>query len=89
MVPLSNPSKLTLTVVSVYEKLGLAKVTRKEGKVVEMSNLTLLSLLLNWLGPLREDALVIRVVIVQVLSSIAAFYVRYGLARMLFAKELR
>ncbi len=75
--------------VTTYEKLGLAKVNRKEGKITEVTNLTLLSLLLNWLGPMREDQLVIRVILIQMLSSLVAFYIRYGLARLLFAKELR
>mmetsp|Transcript_1736 Transcript_1736/g.4445 ORF Transcript_1736/g.4445 Transcript_1736/m.4445 type:complete len:466 (+) Transcript_1736:43-1440(+) len=83
-----KPSELPVPGRVVYEvlrTLRLAKVLPpdEDGKV-KMSNLTLINLILYWGGPCREDVLCIRLLALQVLSSLFCFAVRFGLASYLF-----
>jgi len=78
------PSELPLCgrlVFLVLRKLRLAHVkpARADG-VVQMSNLTLINLALYATGPCREDILCIRLLVLQALSSVVCFIVRFGVA---------
>ena len=45
-----------------------------------MSNMTLVTLVLVWFGPCREDALCCRLLLIQAAFAAFAFVVRFGLA---------
>jgi len=50
----------------------------------EVSNFTLINLLLVWFGPMHERTLTLAVLAVQVLGSALAFLIRYPLAAALY-----
>lgn len=97
VIPLKPITKL---VVLVLENLGLADVTRTKpthngnghghkhgdtGEPYQISNLTLLNILLVTFGPMSERHLAMAVCAVQVGCSAIAFAIRYGLAGVLYS----
>lgn len=90
VVVIEKPNTFTLTVVRLLSALKLAKVgvDRKE-KSLTCTNLTLLNFLLNFTGPIREDALTRLIIIVQLTGSVLAFGIRYGLAGFFYEGDRR
>lgn len=91
-------AKVGLTRVSPVDKVALAarvkaaKGTKSQGELegdTEMTNLTLLNLLLLRLGPMREPTLVRVLMAVQVAGSVLGFVVRYGLAGLVYDGDRR
>lgn len=58
-------SSLGLVILRVLSVLRLAQVKWGE-KVIEVNNLTLINFVLIWAGPLREDTLVMLLLVIQV-----------------------
>jgi UDP-N-acetylglucosamine--dolichyl-phosphate N-acetylglucosaminephosphotransferase len=85
------PTKLQRLLLNVLERLYLVRLTRhaSTGEILSSSNLTLLSVLLVRLGPMREDVLAITVMAIQATFGIAGFLVRHRLARLVFTDDNR
>eukprot|EP00929_Paragymnodinium_shiwhaense_P092582 TRINITY_DN52534_c0_g1_i1.p1 TRINITY_DN52534_c0_g1~~TRINITY_DN52534_c0_g1_i1.p1 ORF type:complete len:502 (+),score=97.33 TRINITY_DN52534_c0_g1_i1:56-1561(+) len=64
-------------------KLADVRPAAEEG-AVEMSNLTLINLMLYWFGPCREDILCFRLLMVQCLFSALCFWIRFGLSHAFY-----
>ncbi|KAJ1982867.1 tunicamycin resistance protein [Dimargaris verticillata] len=78
-------SRLGQWLTIALDRLGLADARcDKNGRSVEMSNLTLLNLLLVRLGPCHERTLTLRVMAVQALGTAIAFVIRYQLVHFFY-----
>jgi UDP-N-acetylglucosamine--dolichyl-phosphate N-acetylglucosaminephosphotransferase len=76
---------LGLLMIRILEFLNLAQVTRnKSGAIVECNNLTLINLILVKFGPMKEETLASHVFAFQVLGSLIAFTIRYGLVHIVY-----
>nr|XP_053627991.1 UDP-N-acetylglucosamine--dolichyl-phosphate N-acetylglucosaminephosphotransferase-like [Cherax quadricarinatus] len=64
--------------VNFEESLG------EDGEMCQVNNLTLINLMLIKLGPQHESSLTNKLLMLQVLSSGLAFFIRYPLADMFF-----
>lgn len=64
--------------VNFEESLG------EDGEMCQVNNLTLINLMLIKLGPQHESSLTNKLLMLQVLSSCLAFFIRYPLADMFF-----
>ncbi|KAG0029604.1 tunicamycin resistance protein [Podila clonocystis] len=87
--PLDHPhlGKAGWVCVKILELLGLTEVTydHKTGRrPISMTNLTILNAILLRTGPLNERNLTISVMVVQVLCSFLAFFIRYGLVAYVY-----
>lgn len=70
--------------------LGLTRLEHdRAGTIVSATNLTLVTLLLVHLGPMREPTLTACVMALQVAGSVVALTVRYGLASLLYDGDRR
>ena len=68
----------------------LVKLERDDnGQIVASSNMTILNLFLIWFGPMREDRLAIRILIVQVLCGVLGLLIRHQFARVVFGMDNR
>ncbi|ORY83647.1 putative UDP-N-acetylglucosamine--dolichyl-phosphate N-acetylglucosaminephosphotransferase [Protomyces lactucae-debilis] len=85
------PSTLQRILLIMLERLYLVRLVRHPhtGVILSSSNLTLLSVLLVRLGPMREDTLTICMMTIQALFGIAGFLVRHRLARLVFTDDNR
>lgn len=87
---IEKPTAFTLTVVRLLDALKLAKVgVDGKKKSLTCTNLTLLNFLLNFTGPITEDALTKLIIIVQLTGSVLAFSIRYGLAGFFYEGDRR
>ena len=70
--------------------LGLTRITYdKDGEtIVSATNLTLYTLILVY-KPMREDKLTMTIMWLQFLGSVVAFFVRYGIASLLYDGDRR
>ncbi|KAF9918454.1 tunicamycin resistance protein [Linnemannia zychae] len=88
--PLNRSSKLKLPgwyCVKILEALGLTHVrydTKTGKRPLEMTNLTIMNLILLKAGPMSERNLTISVIMVQVCCSLLAFYIRHGLVTFVY-----
>ncbi|KAF9301317.1 UDP-N-acetylglucosamine--dolichyl-phosphate N-acetylglucosaminephosphotransferase, partial [Podila horticola] len=87
--PLDHPhlGKAGWVCVKILELLRLTEVTydHKTGqRPIAMTNLTILNAILLRTGPLNERNLTIGVMVVQVLCSLLAFFIRYGLVAYVY-----
>ncbi|KAH3678345.1 hypothetical protein WICMUC_001578 [Wickerhamomyces mucosus] len=74
-------------VLKFLAKLKLLYIIEKEGKIVELNNLTLINLTLVWFGPMREDKLCTTILIVQFLIGLFALILRHTLGLWLFGYD--
>ncbi|TFK94139.1 N-acetylglucosaminephosphotransferase [Polyporus arcularius HHB13444] len=81
-----RPSKLATLVLRLFSGLGLVElvVDQKTGEIESSTNLTILNVFLLRLGPMREDSLTRVLIATQVCSSLLAFFIRYGLAGLVY-----
>ncbi|KAH9980026.1 N-acetylglucosaminephosphotransferase [Lactifluus volemus] len=87
---LKRPSRLSTLVLRVIGGLGFAELTAlPDGTILEVTNLTLFNVLLLRLGPMYEKRLTQTLIAVQVMGSVVAFLVRYGLAYLVFDGDRR
>ena len=83
-----STSRLGKIVIQVFEILGLVQVKRnKKTNTARVSNLTLINLILVKFGPMSEQNAAIAVVFVQVVCSMFAYIVRYGLVHVVYNAE--
>jgi len=68
---------------------GDNKVTIPEGQITSCTNLTILNLILVHFGPMHESTLCASLAGIQVLSSLAAFTVRYGIGSLVYGGDRR
>ncbi|KAL0057140.1 tunicamycin resistance protein [Marasmius tenuissimus] len=84
------PSGLAALILRTFSVLGFVELTfGHDGEITETTNLTILNVLLVRFGPMREDRLVKVVVAVQIVGSVIAFLVRYGLASLVYDGDRR
>ncbi|KAJ2332538.1 tunicamycin resistance protein, partial [Coemansia sp. RSA 2681] len=82
---LEGAKPLGLTIVRLYECLGIADVERNdEGNMVSVNNLTLLNLVLVRRGRLTESQLNNCILLIQILNSLLAFFIRYRLSHVFY-----
>ncbi|KAG8803236.1 tunicamycin resistance protein [Serendipita sp. 411] len=85
-----NPSVLTIVCLRLLKFLGLAKVKiARDRSYAEISNLTILNVILTKTGPIKESTLTRYVIGIQLLSSVVAFAVRYGFASLVYDSDRR
>lgn len=88
--PLEQLSPLARVIIHILSKTGLlhTQYTTHEGQpaMVKFNNLTIINLVLKMTGPLHERSLTLVLLVLQFLSSIVAFAVRYPLAYLLFGE---
>jgi UDP-N-acetylglucosamine--dolichyl-phosphate N-acetylglucosaminephosphotransferase len=83
--PLPQPVQ---QVMKLMHSLKLLQVKiNDEGQVVESSNFTIINLWLIWVGPVREDNLVIGLLAFQTLIGLFGLAVRHRLALFLFTAD--
>eukprot|EP00041_Stephanoeca_diplocostata_P005418 m.61737 g.61737 ORF g.61737 m.61737 type:complete len:430 (+) comp15771_c0_seq1:341-1630(+) len=84
-------SQLSMMILTVYKSLGVIsyrKFEDKDGQTqIEVSNFTLINLLLRAFGPTHERTLTILVLVCQALCSLLAFYLRYVIVLYLYEGE--
>ncbi|RPD64366.1 N-acetylglucosaminephosphotransferase [Lentinus tigrinus ALCF2SS1-7] len=81
-----RPSKLATLVLRLFSALGLVElaIDVKTGEIESSTNLTILNVFLLRLGPMREDGLTRVLIATQVCGSLLAFFIRYGLAGLVY-----
>jgi UDP-N-acetylglucosamine--dolichyl-phosphate N-acetylglucosaminephosphotransferase len=80
---------LAVRIINISEKLGLVQVTKtKRSKKATVSNFTLINLILVNFGPMTEQNLAIAVMLVQIICSIFAYIVRYGLVHVVYNEQM-
>ncbi|KAK3107213.1 hypothetical protein FSP39_009619 [Pinctada imbricata] len=70
-------------IIKVFRTFRVLEVIESD-EFVECNNMTLINLLLMYLGPLHERTLVIILLTIQVLCSGVAFFIRYQLAKVFY-----
>ncbi|KAJ2744584.1 tunicamycin resistance protein [Coemansia sp. BCRC 34301] len=82
---LEGTKPLGLAIVRLYECLGIADVERDDqGAMVSVNNLTLLNLVLVCRGRLTESQLNNCILLIQILNSLLAFFIRYRLSHVFY-----
>ncbi|KAF9995310.1 UDP-N-acetylglucosamine--dolichyl-phosphate N-acetylglucosaminephosphotransferase [Modicella reniformis] len=85
--PSSQPNRLGWLCIKSFEALRLTHVrydVKTGQRPLEMTNLTILNLILLKAGPMSERNLTISVMIVQVVCSLIAFFIRYRLVYFVY-----
>nr|CAG4640930.1 EOG090X07N9 [Eulimnadia texana] len=79
---------LSRLILSIWEKLGLVKITRNinddDKDLTQCTNLTLINLVLKLFGPMNEGVLTLNLICLQILTSTVAFIIRYPLASLFY-----
>jgi len=85
------PSKLGVLVLRTFSYLGVTQLTVRphDGAITAASNLTILNAFLVRLGAMSEKRLVQTLMGTQILCSVLAFVVRYGLASLVYDGDRR
>ncbi|PWA02389.1 hypothetical protein BB558_001461 [Smittium angustum] len=74
-----------LKIIRILEVFKLVKVWRDEnGNMTDVNNLTLLNLILVWFGPMPEYKLTQKVIVMQILFSIVAFFIRFTMSSIFY-----
>lgn len=83
----SEIKKPLLFVLRQLTRLGLVHLEEgigEDGEMCRVNNLTLINLVLMKLGPQHEASLTTKLLVLQILCSGLAFFIRYPLANMFF-----
>lgn len=72
----SDLSTLGSIIFKFCRKTGICAVIEQEDGSVKMSNMTIICLMLHVCGPMQEDMLTKRLLLVQVVCTVFAFIVR-------------
>lgn len=85
------PSLRTSSTLQILSLLGLTRLTKhpKTGQILEATNLTILNWFLIRLGPMTERRLVEVLCATQVAGTGVAFFIRYGLAGLVYDGDRR
>ncbi|KAI8068859.1 glycosyl transferase family 4-domain-containing protein [Thamnidium elegans] len=72
--------------LKLLRALGLLKVFQydNDGRIIECNNLTLLNLVLAYLGPMSERNTTVAILIIQTIASLLAFFIRYKLVHLVY-----
>ena len=73
-------------VFKICKTLKLNEVNELPDGIIQMSNFTLIAWVLYVCGPMKESHLTLRLLAIQVLCTVIAFFVRYGVAYMIYEK---
>ncbi|KAI8099271.1 glycosyl transferase family 4-domain-containing protein [Halteromyces radiatus] len=78
--------KLGRAMLEFLNVLGLLHVISRDdhGRISQCNNLTLLNLVLSYTGPIPENRLTCTVLLIQILCSLLAFYIRYSLVKFVY-----
>jgi UDP-N-acetylglucosamine--dolichyl-phosphate N-acetylglucosaminephosphotransferase len=71
----------------IFDRFHIIKIIKKptnENPSMICTNLTLLSLLLNWFGPMREDRLALLLMLVQFISCSFGLLIRHFISKFVF-----
>jgi len=68
----------------ILTKLGLVHVKTGKDGVTEMNNLTIINFVIKLIGPTHERNLTVVMLLIQVLFSCFAFFVRYQLVKLVY-----
>lgn len=80
-----SPSPLTTLILKIFSALRIAELTTNaETGKTEVTNLTILNVFLLRFGPMKENELVKVLIRTQIAGSALAFFVRYGLAGLVY-----
>ena len=77
---------LSVTRLASVKEVDIKMDGDKTVKMVECNNLTLINFILRLTGPMPEQTLTIVLLVIQILSSLVAFTIRYPLAYMLYGE---
>lgn len=91
MVFASPPPRKTVLTLKLLAALGLTRIDYDQHDpttIVSATNLTLYTLVLVY-KPMREDRLTMTLMGMQVVGSALAFFVRYGIASLLYDGDRR
>ena len=84
------PSRLQALLLTTLERTYLLRLERNDkGQILQSSNFTILNLWLVWSGPLREDQLVHRIILLQTCCGLVGLLVRHKLALFVFPSDNR
>ena len=83
------PCLLLAVCLEILHALRLIHLTKKDGLIVESTNLTILNLWLVWMGPMREDRLAWHMVGVQTACGLLGLFIRHRLALLVFQQDNR
>ncbi|XP_035682021.1 UDP-N-acetylglucosamine--dolichyl-phosphate N-acetylglucosaminephosphotransferase-like [Branchiostoma floridae] len=81
---LNSIGALILKVCSIFHIADVRSGVGEDKQYTECSNLTLINFVLYVLGPTHERTLTIYLLTIQVLGSMAAFFIRYQLAKIFY-----
>lgn len=81
---LEHSTSLGLLIVKLFAWLRLARISKDSKGKESCSNLTLINLILLWLGPLKENHLTLSILLIQSCCSCVGFFIRYALAPIFY-----
>jgi UDP-N-acetylglucosamine--dolichyl-phosphate N-acetylglucosaminephosphotransferase len=87
IVDFTRISRVGQLVIRAFHQLRFVKIVKRPDSRTSSlicTNFTLLSLLLNWFGPMREDRLCLLLMAVQVLSCSIGLLIRHFLSKFVF-----
>jgi UDP-N-acetylglucosamine--dolichyl-phosphate N-acetylglucosaminephosphotransferase len=85
----SPPPPKTVFILKLLSALKLTRIVYdKQGTIVSATNLTLMTLILVY-KPMHEASLTSTIMWLQVLGSVTAFFIRYGIASLLYDGDRR
>ncbi|KDE06316.1 hypothetical protein MVLG_03355 [Microbotryum lychnidis-dioicae p1A1 Lamole] len=89
-LPIAKRTKLQTFFVETCHKFGLVQVKRDaKGQIEAVSNFTVLTLIMVWFGPMKEPNLTKCMMGLQVVGSLVAFGIRYGISGWFYDLESR
>lgn len=73
-------------ILYVYRKLGLVgeEKVRLSSHSFNVTNCTIINLLLHWYGPMRESSITNALLLLQAFSTLVAFFVRYYVSQFFY-----
>ena len=81
---LEGSTLLGLFLIKLFDRFGWAKISKDADGKNYCNNLTLINLILLWLGPLKENYLAMAILVVQLCCSCIGFLIRYGLVYLVY-----
>lgn len=84
---IEKPSKFVKILITMLHRLGLIGLWVQKDGSWQVSNMTLMNLVLVRLGPMREDYLTIVMLIIQAVMGVIGVAVRHSLAALLFGRD--
>eukprot|EP00794_Sanderia_malayensis_P011183 gene11183-12357_t len=76
--------RLIIRIAAALQLLHVKNGVGEDGKFMEINNMTLINLLIKFIGPVHEMKLTICLLALQVFGSVLAFWIRYHLASFFY-----